>query len=728
MAPHAHRKLVMPLLAATLLVMMLVVMACSSEEPAPAPASEPAASAETPAASEPMDGSPAASSAPAEPVQVVTTSNIVADWARIVGGERAEVAALLPPNADPHTYQPGARDISRIADADLIFSIGLTLERNWLDDLITNAAQDPHDIVALGEEVNPIDFVEIHMGHGDEHDDHGHEEHGEEMHGDHDGHDDHGHDAMAEIRGRLLIGDGETGDMSIIELDHDEVEQNAFDLGSRAGRIYPTKSGRFAVAVSSDTNSVQIFDGGLYLEAHDDHFDIVSHEVEPVGLGLTGERPSHLYVGKEWVTVYYDGSGDVALINEHELEEHGSDYEPVMLYAGPNHGAAVPLSHDLFAITVQHPDFDSDPEKYRLPSTVAIRDLHGDVLYTADGCPDLHGDAGNGHMAVFGCTGGVLAVEADHGEYEHLFIPAPAGEPEDFRLTSVWGAYGLDHFFALGSAVGLYMIEPEDGFMEQLIPATEGSSPIQVALSQDGEELVVVMSDGEIRLYDGHDGDLVATNSEVLTTPVETGFWARPHVALTHGAIFVTDSVGGQVLQLDSHDLDEVDHWDVAGTPVKIAFVGIHGDASEHPEEGHDEHMEEGHGEHGHEEHGHEEHGEEEHGEEMHGDHDGHDDHGHHGHDHGALDPHFWFDPVRVKVAVNSIAAHLSEIDPEGQAYYQANAAAYNAELDELHAWIEAEVAVLPVEDRLIVTSHDAYQYFANRYNFRVVGAVYSQL
>ena len=116
-------------------------------------------------------------------------------------------------------------------------------------------------------------------------------------------------------------------------------------------------------------------------------------------------------------------------------------------------------------------------------------------------------------MAVFGCTGGVLALEAHDGDYEDIFVAAPAGSPEDFRLTSVWGYPGLDHFFALGSAVGLYLVEPEEGEMEQLIPATESLRPIQVALSYDGELLLVVMSDGELRMYEAHDLDLLASAS-----------------------------------------------------------------------------------------------------------------------------------------------------------------------------------------------------------------------
>ena len=597
-------------------------------------------------------------------INVVTTSNIVADWVEIVGQDRINVHSLLPAGADPHTYQPGAQDIAQVADADLVLSVGLSLEAGWLTELVEHAAQDPDKIIEIGNEVNPIDFVEIFEDHHDE--------------------------EMTELLGKLLIGDGETGDLSIIELDHGEVEQNAYDLGSRAGRIYATKSGRFAIAVSSDANTAHLIDGGLYLEPHDGHFDLVNQEAELIGLDLAGDRPVHLYVGDEWATIYYDGSGDVALINEHELEEEGAAYQPVRINAGPHHGAAIPLEDDLFAITAQHPDYGSNPEMYRLPSTVNIHDLSGNILYTADGCPDLHGDAGNGHMAVFGCTGGVLAVAAEHGQYDHTFIAAPEGSSEDFRLTTVYGASGADHFFATGSNAGLLVVEPEEGEMELLIPPTMGAKPIQAALSRDGENLVVVLENGEIRLYDTHDGDVIATNADALTTPLVTGFWGRPHIAMGPGAIFITDSVGGQVLHLDDHDLEVVNHWDVGGTPVKIAFVGIHGETEGHEEEGHG--------------HGHEEEGD--------------------GHAHGELDPHFWFDPLRVKQAVNSIASRLSDADPAGQSFYRDNAAAYNEELDELHTWIEGEVATLPEAQRLLVTSHDSFQYFAQRYGFEVVGAI----
>ena len=114
-----------------------------------------------------------------------------------------------------------------------------------------------------------------------------------------------------------------------------------------------------------------------------------------------------------------------------------------------------------------------------------------------------------------------------------------------------------------------------------------------------------------------------------------------------------------------------------------------------------------------------------EHDEDEHDEHEDEEDgHDHHGHAHGEHDPHFWFDPPRVQSAVNEIAARLSELDPAGADYYVSNGAAYIRELGELHSWIEEQVATVPEDNRLLITSHDSFQYFAARYGFEVVGAI----
>ncbi|MXY46872.1 MAG: zinc ABC transporter substrate-binding protein, partial [Chloroflexi bacterium] len=118
----------------------------------------------------------------------------------------------------------------------------------------------------------------------------------------------------------------------------------------------------------------------------------------------------------------------------------------------------------------------------------------------------------------------------------------------------------------------------------------------------------------------------------------------------------------------------------------------------------------------------HDDHDEHEHDE--HEDEDEHDDHDHHGHDHGEFDPHFWHDPVRVQVAVTDIAIRLSVLDPAGADTYMANATAYSTELDELHHWAEEQLGTIPEDHRLLVTSHEAFGYFAHLYDFRVIGTI----
>ena len=95
-----------------------------------------------------------------------------------------------------------------------------------------------------------------------------------------------------------------------------------------------------------------------------------------------------------------------------------------------------------------------------------------------------------------------------------------------------------------------------------------------------------------------------------------------------------------------------------------------------------------------------------------------------HEHHHHESDPHFWLNPNAVIRYVENIRDGLSQADPEGAAIYAANAESYVAQLRELDAWIVSQVAQIPPERRLLVTNHESLGYFADRYGFRVVGAI----
>jgi manganese/iron transport system substrate-binding protein len=95
------------------------------------------------------------------------------------------------------------------------------------------------------------------------------------------------------------------------------------------------------------------------------------------------------------------------------------------------------------------------------------------------------------------------------------------------------------------------------------------------------------------------------------------------------------------------------------------------------------------------------------------------------GHGHGEYDPHVWFDPTNVLLWTSNIETTLSTLDPENAALYEANAKAYTEELRVLDAWIREQVAQLPDTDRRLVTDHTSLTYFAQRYGFEQVGAVF---
>lgn len=79
-------------------------------------------------------------------------------------------------------------------------------------------------------------------------------------------------------------------------------------------------------------------------------------------------------------------------------------------------------------------------------------------------------------------------------------------------------------------------------------------------------------------------------------------------------------------------------------------------------------------------------------------------------------DPHAWQDPNNVIIYVRNIAAALSKLDPAGAATYLSNSEAYVKELQTLDGWAKDQFVQLAKDKRKVITSHDAFGYFAARY------------
>jgi manganese/zinc/iron transport system substrate-binding protein len=88
----------------------------------------------------------------------------------------------------------------------------------------------------------------------------------------------------------------------------------------------------------------------------------------------------------------------------------------------------------------------------------------------------------------------------------------------------------------------------------------------------------------------------------------------------------------------------------------------------------------------------------------------------------GHYDPHVWFEVPLWTMCVDTVVKGLSEFEPRSKDYFEKRGKDLKAKLDALHQWALNKANELPKERRILVTSHDAYNYFGRAYGFQVVG------
>lgn len=163
-----------------------------------------------------------------ERLQIVASYTILADVVRNVVGDAADVTTLIPPGADPHTFAPSPGDLARIADADVVFIVGINFEENVIE-AIEEAAADVNVVV-----VSSCVRVIASGGHSHDHD---HDEEHGDAHDHDEAHDDHDHaeDAAGMVAARVdsaiaaLCAEHDAIMAALHEHDHDHDADEAHD-------------------------------------------------------------------------------------------------------------------------------------------------------------------------------------------------------------------------------------------------------------------------------------------------------------------------------------------------------------------------------------------------------------------------------------------------------------------------------------------------------------------
>lgn len=88
----------------------------------------------------------------------------------------------------------------------------------------------------------------------------------------------------------------------------------------------------------------------------------------------------------------------------------------------------------------------------------------------------------------------------------------------------------------------------------------------------------------------------------------------------------------------------------------------------------------------------------------------------------GHFDPHVWMDVSAWATCVDAVSTALSKFDPDHATDYQSNGDAYKKQLNRLHEYGKTSIATIPDGSRILITSHDAFNYFGRAYGLEVRG------
>jgi len=567
-------------------------------------------------------------------LKIVATTSIVADLVKNVVGENAEIVTLVPADSDAHTFEPSPADSAALADADVIFEIGLGFEF-WLDGLYESSGSKARRIRLAGS-IQPL---------------------------------------ASNTMLRLLVSDFETAPSKLIDVDNGKIIAR-YEVGAPT-YPYTSPTGRFGVKIQTNANLITAVDSGILLEDHGDHMHPYKRDARLTDFRAEGRTPIHYVAQAGQIAIFNDGSGEAMLLTERNFESAEAEMLTFKT-ARPHHGVAVPLG-DRIVLSVP----DTQNMDYALPLGIEVRDMRDNVVASfADQCPGLHGEASSGAFTAFGCADRVLVLERNGDDFSVKSLRYAPETPSGTRVGTVIGHEKQNFFIGNFGQTGLVRIDPIAGTLTPItLPMRYSAFRLD---AETGEKIIVVTTDGSVHRIDAMTGRIEAS-IEAVTPFVFRTRVPRPGLATVRNLAYVTDPAAGEVVEIDLEAMNVTRRFVVEGKPVRLAVLGVL---------------------------------------EMEHDHDHDHDHGHahdHDHDHGMFDPHIWTDVVNAQAMVRTIRDAMVELDAANASVYRSNANAYLAELTALDRFVREQVAQIPEANRILVTPHNSFAYFAERYGFKTM-------
>ncbi len=361
---------------------------------------------------------------------------------------------------------------------------------------------------------------------------------------------------------RVLVSDETSTTLSFLQ--PFDAKITTFQTKFPLANLYPTASGRYAAVLYGTNNLVEVFDNGLL--SHDDHVDVAgSPKWSPIT--ATGPKPTHFKSKNRESLVFNDGDGTLSVGNEADFNTAGATFKIVNAGLVAHHGAMAQFTNGNYAITWASAAGKS-------PTRVKIIDKNGaEVHASTREVGNLHGNASDGQYAVFGAftdasaTAGGALVVAQNGTQNFINNPADFGAA---RLGTILYAESAKKFIGYSAAKGAYIIDITGNKMTAIY---SGADAFQCKVDYSGKNLLLLTTDGKLRIYDLATGVLKKEGAAI--SAVNSADVYKPVLEATERFAYIAVPSSGEVHQISLADFSKVVKHKVSARPVRLALFGF---------------------------------------------------------------------------------------------------------------------------------------------------------
>lgn len=356
---------------------------------------------------------------------------------------------------------------------------------------------------------------------------------------------------------RVVVNDETSKELSLV--DPVKLTAEKFEAQFSKSTLYGTQGGRFGAIVNGANNFVQLFDTGL--EGHGDHVDVKG---TPKFGALTGDgnKPTHFKSKGDEIITFNDGDGTLSIAKEADFHTAGKKMTHINAGNVAHHGAMTKFDNGTYAITEK-----DGSAAGTLPERVKIIDASGKTLFASTiQTKGIHGNATNGSISLFGSSSGILAVEPTGNQQ---LIPHPADFGEAW-FGSILEAKGAGKFLGYTAAKGVYVI---DVAAKSVTPVLASTDIMQAKVDYAGNNVVILLHSGELRIYDLKTNALKISGSVTGATAKDET--QKPQLEATSRYIYITQPKTGELLVVNAANLSKTNKVKVSATPYRLAILGF---------------------------------------------------------------------------------------------------------------------------------------------------------